>query len=118
LTVTGDDSAGETVLRLAPGARVVKAFNNLGPAALEEPLDPPWSVFVAGDDPDANDIVAGLCRDIGTLPVPAGPLTSARYLEAMVVAVIRMRVALQLPFTPHPGIGLVLRSTEPLATLR
>jgi hypothetical protein len=41
------------------------------------------SVFLAGDDAEAKETVAGLARDMGLDPVDCGPLVSARDLERL-----------------------------------
>ncbi len=77
-------SAAEEIAEANPAARVVKAFNTTFQEALMAgsvgglPLD----VFLAGDDNDAKDKVAGLVRDCGMRPVDTGPLRRARELEA------------------------------------
>jgi 8-hydroxy-5-deazaflavin:NADPH oxidoreductase len=81
------NSAGEEAARLLPGARVVKAFNTvfadvLTPARLTRG-GLPVTAFVAGDDEHANELVARLAADAGFAPLIVGPLTHARYLEAM-----------------------------------
>lgn len=74
----GDRSSSEIVADLLPGARVVKAFNHQPIPALAElaRLSPsePRALFLAGDDPDARAVVAGLIRDIGAEPVNTGSL--------------------------------------------
>ncbi|HEU4406347.1 MAG TPA: NAD(P)-binding domain-containing protein [Polyangiaceae bacterium] len=81
------NSAGEEVARLLPGARVVKAFNTvfadvMTPGRLSrEGLR--VTAFVAGDDEGANELVAGLAADAGFAPLVVGPLANARHLEAM-----------------------------------
>jgi predicted dinucleotide-binding enzyme len=79
------DSAAETVARLAPGARVVKAFNTTGAdnmaVAHEFKVKP--MMPVASDDADAKATVLKLTADLGFEAVDAGPLRSARLLEPM-----------------------------------
>jgi predicted dinucleotide-binding enzyme len=67
------DSAGETVARLAPGARVVKAFNTTGANNM---LDSRYAsgklvMLVAGDDPEATAGVISLANDLGFEAVDA-----------------------------------------------
>jgi len=81
----GADSGSEIVARLAPSARVVKAFNTLpvdrmftpGPAdGLRRVL------FVAGDDADAVAVARQLVADIGLHPVSVGTLaTGGRLMQ-------------------------------------
>jgi 8-hydroxy-5-deazaflavin:NADPH oxidoreductase len=72
------------VVRLAPGARVVKAFNTLF-APLHEAVAaaerPPSHVY-CGDDAGAKETVAQLIRDAGLDPVDAGGLEQAAKVEA------------------------------------
>ena len=86
LVVGHDSSAAEEIAKLVPGAAVVKAFNTifaqhyasgltLGSAKLQ--------TFVATDDDAARAKVDALATEIGLVPVNAGPLKSARYLEPM-----------------------------------
>ena len=78
------NSGSEIVARLAPSARVVKAFNTLpfetmftpGPTGFRRVL------FVAGDDPNALSSVADLIDKIGFQPVAIGELaTAGRQME-------------------------------------
>lgn len=79
-----DPSGGEMVARLAPGARVVKAFNTIGFDAMADPVfaGEPATLLIAGDDPAASATTAALARDLGFEPLDAGPLSMAHYLEA------------------------------------
>ena len=74
----GDRSSSEIVAELLPGARVVKAFIHQPIPALAELAgqagSEPRALFVAGDDPAAKEVVAGLIRDIGAEPVDTGSL--------------------------------------------
>ncbi len=73
------DSGSEIIARLAPSARVVKAFNTLpfkvmfapAPAGLKRVL------FIAGDEGDAVSAVSGLIRGLGLHPVALGRLAGA-----------------------------------------
>ena len=79
-------SAAEELQKLAPEARVVKAFNTifaqLLPSEAREGRDP-VQVFVAGDDEAAKKAVSGLASSKGgfQLRSTSGPLSNARYLE-------------------------------------
>jgi predicted dinucleotide-binding enzyme len=89
---TGEVSLAEQIARLAPGSRVVKAFNQCHADVWA--MDPPrfdgrpLVVPLAGDDPAGKDLVAGLVRDMGCEPRDVGPLHRARHLEAMAAIVI------------------------------
>jgi predicted dinucleotide-binding enzyme len=95
LAVGFDDSAGETVARLAPGARVVKAFNTTGAENMAnarglavKPMMP-----VAGDDAAAKDAVRALAEELGFEAVDAGPLAMSRQLEPLAVLWIKLAYA-------------------------
>jgi predicted dinucleotide-binding enzyme len=78
------------IARLAPEARVVKAFNTVFAALYEEigrATVPPSMVF-CGDDTGAKEIVATLIQDAGFEPVDAGPLGTAPDVEAFARLVI------------------------------
>ncbi len=92
LAVSGATSAGEEVQKLAPRAKVVKAFNyafarHLSTGRID---GQPLTAFVAGDDAAAKQVVMQLAQDIGFEPTDAGPLKSARYLESMAMLDIFM----------------------------
>lgn len=78
-----DTSGAEEVARLAPGARVVKAMNQVGFAVMADssgyPVRP--GMFVAGDDADAKAAALALVEDLGFEALDAGPLRLARLLE-------------------------------------
>ena len=83
LTMGHTTSGGETVAGWLPGARVVKALNQVGAELMARndhlPLRP--VMFMAGDDPAAKAAVAGVLRELGFAPQDAGPLVRARLLE-------------------------------------
>jgi 8-hydroxy-5-deazaflavin:NADPH oxidoreductase len=89
------DSAGETVARLAPGARVVKAFNTTGSNNMADSRYAAAKLMmpVAGDDAEAKTIVLALAADLGFEPVDVGPLAMSRYLEPMAMAWIKLAYA-------------------------
>ena len=95
LTVSGQDSAGETVARTFPGARVVKAFNTVFAPVLaahqpgRDAATAP-TVFVAGDDADAKAKVVALAAELGFDALDAGPLTNSRYLEGTLEQMIQL----------------------------
>lgn len=73
----GDLTASEYVASLLPGARVVKAFNNLYvPYIAADPSHPEGRqiVLLAGDDPDAKRQVADLAGGFGFAPIDLGGL--------------------------------------------
>lgn len=81
-----DHSAGsgaEQVAKLAPNAKVVKAFNTTGFENTRDPRYPegPVTMFCAGNDAEAKRVVLGLARDLGFDPVDAGGLSQSRHGE-------------------------------------
>lgn len=83
----GDEgqSGAEKIAGWAPGARVVKSFNQAGWETLKEPLlDGHRAVMLAaGDDEDARKTVIGLGDELGLEMIDAGPLENARLLESL-----------------------------------
>jgi predicted dinucleotide-binding enzyme len=74
----GPASSSVVVARKLPGTRVVKAFNTIYFKRLAEESRPEGperlAVFYAGDDAEANELVAALIRDTGFAPVFTGSL--------------------------------------------
>jgi 8-hydroxy-5-deazaflavin:NADPH oxidoreductase len=85
LSLSGNDSAGESVQRWLPDANVVKSFNTVGHAQFVEPKFPngPPTMFVAGNDDKAKNTVEQIAESFGWLVVDAGTIEASRYLEAM-----------------------------------
>lgn len=73
-------SAADEIAAAAPGARVVKAFNTTFASRLANST--PLDVFIAGDDPDAKQAVADLCRGADLRPIDVSGLKHAAALEA------------------------------------
>ncbi|MDI2131399.1 NADPH-dependent F420 reductase [Yinghuangia seranimata] len=90
--VLSEDAVAERVARLVPGADVVKAFNLCAAEVWAGPRRDfegrALAVPLCGDAPDAVSRVAGLARDLGLDPLPAGGLARAKYLEATSVFVV------------------------------
>lgn len=79
-------SDAEEIQRKVPQARVVKGWNTIFSSIANSSPDfdgQAVSVFLAGDDPEAKEIVASLARDMGYDPIDCGPLTGARDLEVL-----------------------------------
>ncbi len=78
-------SGAEQVQEWAAGARVVKAFNTVFAQNMStgKVKGESLSLLAAGDDAAAKKQVLDLGRAIGFEPVDAGPLSNARYLEAL-----------------------------------
>jgi NADPH-dependent F420 reductase len=82
--VDGTSNAEKTQERV-PHARVVKAFNTLFASRLVEPQvdGTPVDALIAGDDEAAKKTVSELASSMRMRPIDAGPLDSARTLEAL-----------------------------------
>lgn len=106
LAVGHNDSGGETVARLAPGAKVVKAFNITGAHNMADSDYPGGELFmpVAGDDAAAKDIVMTLAADLGFDTIDVGPLTMSRHLEPMAMVWIKLALVQKM----GNGIGFAL----------
>ena len=90
-------SGAEEIARLAPSARVVKAFNHVYAELLDRGRDfggVHASIFLCGDDGEARGLAARLIADCGFVPVDVGELSAARFLEpaaALMVELVRGR---------------------------
>lgn len=93
-------SLGEYVQALAPGARVVKAFNTIYYTVMAHPATAggPVTVLISGDDAGAKARVAQLAKGIGFEPLDVGPMRTARYTEAMALLLVSRLVSGQRPF--------------------
>lgn len=88
-------SGAEEVQRLAPGARVVKAFTIYGFENFEDSRYPGYgdlrpAMLIAGDDADAKSTVSRLCEQLGWRPVDSGPLSNSLHLEHLTLLWIKM----------------------------
>jgi len=87
-------SAAEEIAKMAPGAKVVKAFNSVfadiyhSESRLFGSRMP--TMFYCGDDDGAKPTVVRLIRETGFEPIDAGPLKSARYLEPLAMLMIQL----------------------------
>lgn len=82
-----EESGAEQVARMLPESLVAKAFNTifadmLKPARLDRGGQP-ITLFVVSDNDAAVIRIMALGAQMGLAPVNAGPLKSARYLEAI-----------------------------------
>jgi predicted dinucleotide-binding enzyme len=79
-------STTDDLVRLLPGAKVVKCFNTIGAEnfATARRRAAPAVMFAAGDDPDAKRIALELATEIGFRAEDAGGLANAKPLEEMV----------------------------------
>lgn len=97
LSLGSSTSGAEEIARLAPQARVVKAFNTYGWENFADPAYPAYGdlkpvMFYCGDDDEAKEVVAKLAHDLGFEPVDTGGLGMARTLEPLALMWIRLSV--------------------------
>lgn len=99
-------SGAERIASWAPGAHVVKIFNQTGSANMASPRygEQALTMFYAGDDAGSNATAAQLATDVGFEPIDAGPLANARHLEALAQVWIALAYKQQM----GPGIGFRL----------
>lgn len=95
LEIAHTTSAAEEIAKLAPGARVVEAFNSVFAPLLSRKESREFdghrpSVFLCGDDEGAKGTARRLISAAGLDPVDAGPLESARYLEPFGMLMVRL----------------------------
>ena len=86
LATAPDSSSAEDLAKtIAPGAKVVKAFNTTyaGTLVAGQVAGQKLDVFIAGDDADAKAKVAQIATDGGMRAIDAGPLQRARQIEGM-----------------------------------
>ena len=78
-------SGAEELQRKAPKSKVVKAFNTVFAQNMStgKVKGEALTLFVAGDDKAAKDLVLSAGRNIGFDPVDAGPLANARWIETL-----------------------------------
>jgi predicted dinucleotide-binding enzyme len=83
-----DTSAAELIQSWAPNAKVVKAFNTLGSDTMANPASAggPVTIAIAGNDPAAKAVIAGLVTGIGFEVMDMGDLSAARFIEQMLIA--------------------------------
>lgn len=103
----GSEPGVERAARLAPEARVVKAFNTVGAEVMADPvLDGVAATMpLAGDDPGAKALVADLARDLGFEPLDVGDRSAAVHLENLARLWIHLAVS-----TGHREFAFVHRS--------
>ena len=79
------DRSAAGIIAAKTNARVVKAFNQVGAAAMAEAPNrsPKLLQFVASDDPDSKAKILKLAEDVGFDARDAGSLEYARELEGM-----------------------------------
>jgi predicted dinucleotide-binding enzyme len=93
-------SAAEEIARMAPGSRVVKAFNTAFAQVYQEKSrlfgSRRASMLYCGDDAEAKSVAAKLIMDVGFDPVDCGPLTAARLLEPVAMLVITLGYGMKM----------------------
>ncbi len=80
----GGKGASEVVAALAPGARVVKAFNSIVTARFNEgPIKNGGRrvIFVSGDHPEPTEFVKSVIEGFGFVPVYLGGLATGGRLQ-------------------------------------
>jgi predicted dinucleotide-binding enzyme len=78
------DGIGVVSQKYLPGAKPVRAFNTMGYGVFAKEAhrpDPKLAIPIAGDDPEAVQVAAGLVRDAGFDPVVVGKLADARRFQ-------------------------------------
>jgi len=68
LSVKDTDSLAEQIQRAFPESRVVKSLNTVNAAVMVDPAslgDGDTTIFAAGDDAEARQLVVGLLRELG-----------------------------------------------------
>jgi NADPH-dependent F420 reductase len=87
-----DGSLSAALAKVAPGARVVKAFNTFGAEFHADPALPGGSaqVFLAGDDAEAKKKVIDVATQAGFRTVDSGPLRNAAVLENLAMLWIHL----------------------------
>lgn len=99
------DGVGVTSQRLLPGTRLVRAFNTMSYMIFAREAnrpDPKLAIPIAGDDPEAVKVTAGLVRDAGFDPVVVGKLADASrfqrgapgYGQSVTAAELRQKLSL------------------------
>jgi predicted dinucleotide-binding enzyme len=86
LAIGYSDSAGETIQRLLPDSKVVKAFNTVGNPHFVDPDFPggPPTMFICGNDDEAKKIVVdNILTKFGWETIDIGGIEAARLLEPL-----------------------------------
>lgn len=94
-----DRSGGEEVQRIAKGAFVYKAMNQIGFNVMADAggYASHTTMFVAGDDEEHKPVVLKLVADLGFAALDAGPLSVARLLEPYAMLWIHMATSGRAP---------------------
>ncbi|MFW8744799.1 NADPH-dependent F420 reductase [Mesorhizobium japonicum] len=92
MTVPADSSAAAQLASWLPASHVVKAFNTNFAQALV-PSNAGTVVLIAGDDEGAKKTLADAVTAGGLSAIDAGPLSTARELEAVAYLQIKLAMA-------------------------
>ncbi len=89
-----DISAAEQIALWFPEAHVVKAFNTLSAATMEDASygDQQASMFYCGDDEGAKEVVKELAEQLGFDAIDCGPLKLSRQLEPLAMLYVHLAV--------------------------
>jgi NADPH-dependent F420 reductase len=89
-----ETSAAEEIAQWYPTALVVKAFNTLSAATMEDAAygDEQASMFYCGDDAEAKAKVKELSKQLGFDAIDCGPLKLARQLEPLAMLYVHLAV--------------------------
>lgn len=94
LAVGCTTSAAEETAKLCPDASVVKGFNTIFAAHYQlgdlGSGEQRLNMFFCGDNAEAKKKVADIIESLGLIPVDAGPLSAARYIEPLGVFMVRL----------------------------
>jgi NADPH-dependent F420 reductase len=87
-----EGSLAQAIAKVAPGAKVLKAFNQFGAEHHGDPnlTGAPATVFIAGDDAAAKKALSEIATKAGFLPVDSGPLRNAGVLENVAILWIHL----------------------------
>jgi predicted dinucleotide-binding enzyme len=85
---SGETTSSEMVAERLPGARIVKAFNSIIAADINQHARPSGhagrrAIPIAGDDPTSKEIVAALIDEVGFDVVDLGPLAAGRSIDPL-----------------------------------
>lgn len=91
--------AGPSSQEFLPGTRLVRAFNAISYVALHDESNRKGEkigIPIAGSDPDALKVAAGLVRDAGFDPVVVGDLSQAKLFDVGTNVYVKLLTANQL----------------------
>lgn len=82
-----DESQMERLQKTYPAARFVKCFSSAGNATMVNPkyAGGPPTMFICGNDPEAVEVVAGVCTQFGWEALDMGKAEAARAIEPLCI---------------------------------